>query len=87
METTMSSVGKLVTLAAIAVVFAIAAWRLGAPQSFQTALADAGIGAKPVVAAPAPAPAPAVSAPATSEAPPAAQTAPAQPQSDSSAGH
>lgn len=79
MDLTMSSVGKLITLAAIVVVFAIAGWRIGAPQSFQTALADAGIGAQPApVAAPATAGPPAA---------PAEEPAPAQPQSDSSAGH
>ena len=74
MDLTMSSASKVITLAAIVLVFAVVGWRVGAPQSFQTALSEAGIGAPP--------------APVTASAVPTpGQPAPAQPQGDSSASH
>jgi len=79
MDLTMSSASKAITLAIILVVFALVGWRVGAPQSFQTALAQAGIGAPPAPVTAAAAPTPATPIP--------DQPAPAQPQGDSSASH
>lgn len=55
MDLTMSSTGKVVVLAVILAVFAVVGWRVGAPNSFQAVLADAGIAHQaPAPAAPAP---------------------------------
>jgi len=74
MDLTMSNASKAITLTLILLVFAFVGWRVGAPQSFQTALSEAGIGAPPAPITAATTPAP-------------DQPAPAQPQGDSSPGH
>ena len=83
MDLTMSGTGKVVILAVILAVFAVVGWRVGAPDSFQAVLADAGIAHQaPPPAAPAPTLVP--GAPADGPSPP----PPATPDSsDSSASH
>lgn len=72
MDLTMSSGGKAAILAVILVIFGVAGWSFGAPDSFHTALADAGV--EQPAAPPAP---PALTAPA------AQQQAPAPDNTDS----
>ena len=72
MDMTMSRTGKLVVFAAILAIFAAGGWYVGAPQSFHTAMVDAGVAAQP--AAPAPLAAP-------------AQDSPAPPPGGEAAGH
>jgi hypothetical protein len=52
MDLTMSSFGKLITLAVILVVFGVVGWRVGAPASFNATLAGTGM-VTPAAAAPA----------------------------------
>jgi len=78
MNLTMNSGGKLVVLAVILVIFGVVGWRVGAPDSFQAALADAGLAHQT-----APAPAPALVPGAPPETPPQQtpeQTPPQSPQ-------
>lgn len=80
MELDISSVTKLGILAAILALFAVAGWRLGAPENFNRTLADAGIERQ------APAPAPAMG-PATPAAPAQEPAPPAVQPDNSGAGH
>ena len=62
MDLTMSSGGKAAVFVVILMIFGVAGWSIGAPESFHTALADAGVEqpapppAPPALTAPAPAP-------------------------------
>lgn len=82
MDMTMSGTGKVVILAVILAIFAVAGWRVGAPNSFQAVLADAGIAHQaPPPAAPAPTLVPGTPAQDPTSQPPAPDS------SDSSASH
>ena len=85
MDMTMSGTGKVVILAVILAIFAVVGWRMGAPESFQAVLADAGI-AHPAPPPAAPAPTLVPGAPAQDPAPQSPQS-PAPDSSGSSASH
>ena len=80
MDLTVHSGGKLVILAVIVVIFGVVGWRMGSPDTFQAALADAGLAHQaapapapalvPGTAEPAPAPAPQTPPPASSDSAP-----------------
>jgi len=80
MDLSVNGGSKAIILAVILVVFGVVGWRMGAPDSFQAALSDAGLAREP-----APAPAPTL----VPGAPPAPETPqqPQQPNPNESASH
>ena len=75
MDVDISKGTKLSVFVVIVAVFAVVGWRVGAPDSFNKTLADAGLAQQASAPASAPAPAPAP----VPEQEPAAPAAPAQP--------